>query len=60
MFNGGNVDVCVHKKDQAAFYFKMPDEKYDVGNTGYYREPDKINCIKGCHNDDFKEFMLYF
>ncbi len=45
MLHGGNVDVCVHKRDQMALYFKTPDRKYAVGNSGYQEEPGKIVCI---------------
>ncbi len=35
VFCGGNVDHCVHKRDQMALYFKIPDRKYAVGDSGY-------------------------
>ncbi len=57
-YHGGNVDVCVHKKDQTALYFKIPDKMYAAGDSGYCREPGKIVCIEDGHNDEFKEFML--
>ncbi len=38
---GGNIDVCVHKQDQMALYFKIQDGKYEVGDSGYCRESGK-------------------
>ncbi len=58
MICGGNVYFCVHKRYQMALYFKIPDRKYAVGDSGYCREPGKIVCIEDGHNDEFKEFML--
>ncbi len=57
MFHGGNVDVCDHKRNQMAIYFKIPDRKYAVGDIGYCREPGKIVCIADGHDDKFKEFI---
>ncbi len=58
MFQGGNVDVCVHIRDEMALYFKIPDGKYAVGDSGYQLEPGKIVCVDDGHNDELKEFML--
>ncbi len=41
-----------------ALYFKMPDRKYTVGDSGHCGEPGKIVCVEDCHDDEFKEFML--
>ncbi len=46
-----HVDDCVHKRDQLALYFKIPDRKYAVEDSGYQREPGKIVCIEDGHDD---------
>ena len=57
MFRGGNVDVSVHERDQTALYFKIPEGKYAVGDSGYRGEPSKIVCVEDGHDDEFKEFI---
>ena len=57
MFRGGNVDVSVHERDQTALYFKIPEGKYAVGDSGYQGEPSKIVCVEDGHDDEFKEFI---
>ncbi len=54
MFHGGNVDLCVHKRDQMALYFKIPDGKYAVGDSGYRGEPGTIVCVEDGHDDELK------
>ncbi len=41
-----------------ALYFKIPDRKYAVGDSGYCGQPGKIVCVEDGHNNEFKEFML--
>ncbi len=35
MFCGRNVVVCVQRRDQMAPYFKVPDGKYALEESGY-------------------------
>ncbi len=53
MFNCGFVDVCDHKQDQMALYFKIPNRKYSVGDSGYCREPGKMICVEDGHDYEF-------
>ncbi len=52
---GGNVDVSDHKQDQTAIYYKIPDVKYAVRDSGYSREQEKIVFVEDDHNVEFKE-----
>ncbi len=58
IFHGENVDLCFHKRDQTALYFKIPARKYAVGDSGYQGEPGKTVCIEDGHDDEFKESKL--
>ncbi len=58
MFHGQNDDVCGDKQDQAQLYFKIPDGKCAVGDSGHCGGPGKLICVEDGCNDEFKECML--
>ncbi len=59
MLYDGKIDVCVHKWDKTALYFKIPDRKYALGDSGYCEEPGKFVCVDDVHGDEIKQFMLW-
>jgi hypothetical protein len=57
MFRGGKVATKVEDRDQEALFFKIPEGKLAVGDSGYKGEPEKIVCTDEDHHPALKKFM---
>jgi len=54
IFRGGKK---TRPKNQNALFFKIPDGKRVIGDTGYQGEPDKVSVTKDGDSKDVKKFF---
>lgn len=57
IFRGGKTKTKKDKWDQNALYFKIPEGKRLIGDSGYLGEPDKVTTTLGGHSKEVKAFL---
>ena len=57
ILQSSGVEKKTRPKNQNALFFKIPDGKRVIGDTGYQGEPDKVSVTKDGDSKDVKKFF---
>lgn len=57
MFRGGTKNEKKEKMDKNALYFKLPDGKKAIGDSGYEGMPEKVTVTRDGQSKELKQFL---